>query len=285
MNLTFRECQQEDAPACGEICFTAFKTIANDHNFPEDFPNAQVTTGMLTGLITHPGFYGVLAELDGEIVGSNFLDERSTITGVGPITIASGLQKRNIGKELMINVIDRAREKGFAGVRLLQAAYNNSSLALYAKLGFNVQDSLAAMQGPSITYKIEGYDVRKALKDDMDACNALCEYVHGHNRSGELSDALQHGTALVVEHDDRIVGYSTGLAYFGHSVAESNEGLKALISAVDQFQGPGILVPTSNHELFRWCLKNKLRVVHVMNLMSIGLYNEPKGSYLASVLY
>jgi predicted N-acetyltransferase YhbS len=285
MNLTFRECQQEDAPACGEICFTAFKTIANDHNFPEDFPNAQVTTGMLTGLITHPGFYGVLAELDGEIVGSNFLDERSTIAGVGPITIASGLQKRNIGKELMANVIDRAREKGFAGVRLLQAAYNNSSLALYAKLGFNVQDSFVAMQGPSITYKIEGYDVRIALKDDMDACNSLCEYVHGHNRSGELSDALQHGTALVVEHDDRIVGYSTGLAYFGHSVAESNEGLKALISAVDQFQGPGILVPTSNHELFRWCLKHKLRVVHVMNLMSIGLYNEPKGSYLPSILY
>ena len=285
MNFTFRECQQEDAADCGEICFTAFKTIANDHNFPEDFPNAQVTTGMLTGLITHPGFYGVLAELDGEIVGSNFLDERSTIAGVGPITIASGLQKRNIGKELMVNVIDRAREKGFAGVRLLQAAYNNSSLALYAKLGFNVQDSFVAMQGPSITYKIEGYDVRKALKDDMDACNSLCEYVHGHNRSGELSDALQHGTALVVEHDDRIVGYSTGLAYFGHSVAESNEGLKALISAVDQFQGPGILVPTSNHELFRWCLKHKLRVVHVMNLMSIGLYNEPKGSYLPSILY
>ena len=285
MNLTFRECQQEDAPACGEICFNAFKTVANHHNFPEDFPNAEVTTGMLTGLISHPGFYGVLAELDGEIVGSNFLDERCTIAGVGPITIANGLQKRNIGKELMLNVIDRAKKKEFAGVRLLQAAYNNSSLSLYAKLGFNVQDSLAAMQGPAISQKIEGYAVRSALNKDMDACNALCEDVHGHNRSGELSDALQQGTALVVEHEDNIVGYTTGMAYFGHSVAKSNEGLKALISAVDQFHGPGILVPTSNHELFRWCLKNKLRVVHVMNLMSIGLYNEPNGSYLASILY
>jgi predicted N-acetyltransferase YhbS len=285
MNLIFRECQQEDAPACGEICFTAFKKIANDHNFPEDFPNTEVTTGMLTGLITHPSFYGVLAELDGEIVGSNFLDERSTIAGVGPITIANGFQKQNIGKELMVNVIDRAKEKGFAGIRLLQAAYNNSSLSLYAKLGFNVQDSFAAMQGPAISHKIEGYDVRKALIDDIDACNALCEYVHGHNRSGELMDALQQGAALVVEHQGNIVGYTTGLAYFGHSIAASNEGLKALISAVDQFHGPGILVPTSNHELFRWCLNNKLRVVHVMNLMSIGLYNQPKGSFLASILY
>lgn len=285
MNLTLRECRQEDAPFCGEICYTAFKTIAHNHNFPEDFPNTEVTTGMLTGLISHPGFYGVLAELDGAIVGSNFLDERSSIAGVGPITIANGLQKQNIGKKLMINVIDRARNKGFAGVRLLQAAYNNSSLSLYAKLGFNVQESLAAMQGGPITQKIEGYEVRTALNEDIDSCNALCENVHGHNRSGELLDAVGQGTALVVEHDDRIVGYTSGLAYFGHSIAESNEGLKALISAVDQFQGPGILVPTSNHELFRWCLENKLRVVHVMNLMSMGLYNQPKGSYLSSILY
>ena len=285
MKLTIRESRQEDAPACGEICFTAFKTVANHHNFPEDFPNTEVTTNMLTGLMTHPGFYGVLAELDGEIVGSNFLDERTSIAGVGPITIATGLQSRDIGKELMVNVINRAKEKGFAGVRLLQAAYNNSSLSLYAKLGFNVQSSFAAMQGPPITRKIEGYTVRPATKEDMDTCNAVCEDVHGHDRAGELSDALHQNTALVVEHDHQIVGYTTGLAYFGHTVAESNEALKAMICYVDQFQGPGILVPTSNHELFRWCLKNKLRVVHVMNLMSIGLYNQPKGSYLPSVLY
>ena len=98
MELTMRECLPEDASACGEICFTAFKTVANHHNFPVDFPNSEVTTNMLTGLITHPGFYGVLAELGGEIVGSNFLDERTSIAGVGPITIATGLQRRNIGK-------------------------------------------------------------------------------------------------------------------------------------------------------------------------------------------
>jgi predicted N-acetyltransferase YhbS len=285
MKLTIREAQQEDALVCGEICFTAFKTVANNHNFPEDFPNTEVATNMLTGLITHPGFYGVLAELDGAIVGSNFLDERTSIAGVGPITISTGLQKQNIGKELMVSVIDRAKEKGFAGIRLLQAAYNNSSLSLYAKLGFNVQASFAVMQGPPISCKIEGYTVRPALQEDMDACNAVCEDVHGHDRAGELSDALQQGTAMLVEHDHQIVGYSTGMAYFGHSVAKSNEALKAMISAVDQFQGTGILVPIANHDLFRWCLKNKLRVVHVMNLMSIGLYNQPKGSYMASILY
>ena len=285
MNASIRECQEEDSSSCGEICFTAFRTIADKHNFPPDFPSAEVATGMLAGLIAHPGFYGIVAELDGDIVGSNFLDERSTIAGLGPITVSPSIQNKAIGKELMLSVLDRAREKDFPGVRLLQVAYNNGSLSLYSKLGFNVQVPFAVMQGAPIPQKTLGYTVRSACEEDLGACNALCVHVHGHDRAGELSDAFQLGTATVVERDNRIVGYSTGLAFFGHSVAESNDGLKALISSAGRFQGPGILVPTTNHELFRWCLLNNLRVVHVMNLMTMGLYNHPNGSYLASVLY
>jgi len=37
--------------------------------------------------------------------------------------------------------------------------------------------------------------------------------------------------------------------------------------------------------LFRWCLDNGLRVVEPMTLMSVGLYNEPVGAFLPSVLY
>ena len=49
--------------------------------------------------------------------------------------------------------------------------------------------------------------------------------------------------------------------------------------------GPGILVPTRNGELFRWCLANGLRLVQQMTLMTIGLYNEPAGAYLPSIIY
>jgi len=47
----------------------------------------------------------------------------------------------------------------------------------------------------------------------------------------------------------------------------------------------GFLVPTRNGELFRWCLAQDFRLVHQMTLMTIGLYNEPQGAYLPSVLY
>jgi hypothetical protein len=89
----------------------------------------------------------------------------------------------------------------------------------------------------------------------------------------------------VVERHGRITAYCSNLAFFGHSVAESNLDLQALIAAAEGFGGPGILVPTRNAELFRWCLAHGLRVVEPMTLMTAGLYNEPAGAYLASILY
>jgi hypothetical protein len=109
--------------------------------------------------------------------------------------------------------------------------------------------------------------------------------VHGHTRAGELSDGIAQKTAFVVERQGRITGYASDFGFFGHAVAESNLDMQALISAADSFSGPGILVPTRNSALFRWCLENGLRVVYPMTLMTVGLYNEPQGAYLPSVLY
>ena len=68
-------------------------------------------------------------------------------------------------------------------------------------------------------------------------------------------------------------------------MGESNAELKALIGAASAFVGPGFLLPTRNGELFRWCLAHGLRVVQPMTLMSLGLYHEPQGAFLPSILY
>jgi hypothetical protein len=109
--------------------------------------------------------------------------------------------------------------------------------------------------------------------------------VHGHDRAGELADAMKEGTAVVVERHERITGYATVLAFFGHAVAETNLDLKAMIASAEAFAGPGIIVPTRNSDLFRWCLENGLRVIEPMTLMTSGLYKEPAGAYLPSVLF
>jgi predicted N-acetyltransferase YhbS len=285
MSVKLRPGVPDDAAVCGQICYEAFGALAAAHGFPIDFPSAEVAIGLAGMRLGHPGFYSLVAEVDGQVVGSNFLDERSPIVGVGPITVAPAVQDDGIGRTLMDGVLVRAVDRGAPGVRLVQAAYHNRSLALYAKLGFSVQESLACMQGPAVSMPVPGYAVRSATPEDIAACDALCRRVHGHHRHGEVADAVNQNGALVVEHDGRISGYSTGLAFFGHTVGETNEDLKALIGAASEFAGPGILVPLANSELVGWCLASGLRVVQLMTLMTIGLYNEPAGSYLPSIHY
>ncbi len=285
MNLILRPGEPRDAEACGSICFEAFKAISSEHNFPWDLPSAEVGIGLVRGLLANPGFYSVVAEHDGKVVGSNFLDERSPIAGIGPITVDPAAQNRSIGRRLMLEVIERCAQRGVPGVRLLQSAYHNRSLCLYMKLGFETRETVSKLDGRPLGLSLSGYDVRPAVKADISACNALCHRVHGHHRGGELEDAIERGSARVVEHLGEITGYCTDIAFFAHAVAENNYGLKALIGAASGFPGGGFVVPTRNGELFRWCLHNKLRLVHQMTLMTIGLYNEPAGAYLPSVLY
>jgi predicted N-acetyltransferase YhbS len=282
--VVIRRATPADAGACGKIGFESFATLANKHNFPPDFPTPEVAVHVLSIMFSHPSFFCVVAERDGKIAGSNCLDERTSIAGVGPITIDPGAQNKSLGRQLMQAVMTRAREKKFAGIRLVQAAYHSRSLSLYAKLGFVVREPLACMQGlikkPLLTYK-----ARAAQPIDIPACNDLCTRVHGHDRGGELKDAVQQGTAVVAERQGRIKAYATSIGFSGHAVGDSNEDVQALISEAAEFSGPGILVPTRNAALFTWCLANGLRVVQPMTLMTVGLYNEPAGAYLPSILY
>jgi GNAT superfamily N-acetyltransferase len=238
----------------------------------------------LTSVLARKDVYSVVAEIDGRVVGSNFLWGNS-IGGVGPITVDPAVQNSAVGRRLMESVLDWAGERHFPGVRLVQAAYHNRSLSLYAKLGFDVREPLSTLQGPPLGLAVLGYSVRPAKEGDLDACNKLCLRVHGHDRRQELLDATKQGTATVVEHDGRVTGYATLIGFFGHAVGETNEDLKALIGAAPSFLGPGFLLPTRNGELFRWCLEKGLRVIQPMTLMSLGLYNEPAGAFLPSILY
>ena len=285
MQVLLRQGTPEDAVSCGAICFAAFKSIAAAHNFPSAFASAEAATAPMTIRLAHRRLYSVVAESGGKVLGSNFLDERNPIAGIGPITVDPAVQNRTIGRQLMFDVLARCARRGVPGVRLVQAAYNNRSLCLYTKLGFETRELLSKLNGNPLGISFPGYQVRPAVQADIAACNALCHRVHGHHRGGELDDAVDLGSARVVEHLGEITAYATDIAFPGHAVAETNQGLKALIGAAPGFSRGGFLLPTHNGEVFRWCLQHGLRLEHQMTLMTIGLYNEPAGAYLPSVLY
>lgn len=283
MNPIIRPGTPKDAEGCGAICFEAFAAIASRHGFPQLLPSSEAAQGTFAEHLSRPGYHVLVAEQDGRLLGSVVIDERSLIGGVGPLTVDPAVQDSGIGHDLLQAVLARENERSCPGLRLCQDAYHNRSLALYAKLGFEVREPLVVLQGAPLEIKFPGYTARRARVEDLDACNALCRRVLGYDRSGEVKDAIAAGTATLVERDNRCTGYATVIGYGGHAFGETITDLKALIGAAPQFTGPGFLLPSRNGELFRWCLEHGLQIVKIMTLMSVGLYQSPQGAFMPSI--
>jgi hypothetical protein len=230
----------------------------------------------------------VVAEVDGRIVGSNFLDERDPIRGVGPITIDPKAQNVGVGRRLMEAVVDRGKQA--PGIRLLQDGFHMRSLSLYTRLGFDTKASCIVMQGEPRGAPADGVEVRPLTEDDLDECETLCKQVHGFERTGALRDAVLHmpNTPYAALRDGRIVAYASAVDFWpmAHGVAESDEDLQAvLLGAAAAVDGPIALLVPLESDLFRWGLEQGLRAVKPMNLMALGEYQEPRGGWFPSVIY
>jgi GNAT superfamily N-acetyltransferase len=284
--VTLREAQPGDVDACARICFEAFGGFHDHHRFPRDFPTLDIAAGLIGTWTAHPSIWGVVAESDGRIVGSNFLDERGPIRGVGPISVDPGTQDAGVGRMLMEAVLERGEQA--RGIRLLQDAFNLRSLALYESLGFDVREPVALIGGTPRSGPVGGVDVRPLEERDLDACATLCTAVHGFERTGDLGDASKAFAPLVAERDGRIVAYASTVTFWpiNHGVAECEDDMTALLrGAAAAAQEPLALLVPLRSGLFRWCLQEGLRLVKPMNLMALGEYQDPRGSWYPSVLY
>jgi predicted N-acetyltransferase YhbS len=285
-DLTVRAPTAKDADAIGNVIFRAFVSIADRHNFPRDFPSADVGTHLVEALVTNPGYWGVVAEVDGRVVACNFLDQRDEIGGVGPMCVLPEMHGKGLGRKLMQAVIDRGRE--MRGVRLCQDAFNTISLSLYASLGFDAVEPLALMTGTP-REMVADATVRPMTPRDIEGCAALCRQVHGISRANETRDAIKQFKPFVRERGGRIVAYCTAPSFWllNHGAAETEEDLYAMLGAAAKATGEplALLVPIRRANIFRWCLGQGLRMVKPMTLMAMREYHEPRGAFYPSVIY
>src|SRR5829696_2251224 len=144
----------------------------------------KAASALLGVFIHHPMIWGIVAESDGRIVGSNFLDERSPIRGVGPLTVAPEGQNSGVERKLIQAVL--ARGEGARGVRLLEDAFHLRSLSLYETLGFHVKEPVALITGKPRSGPDPAFQVRPLEERDLDQCEELCQRVHGYERTNEL---------------------------------------------------------------------------------------------------
>jgi ribosomal protein S18 acetylase RimI-like enzyme len=282
--VTLREFEAGDAEACARICFEAFGAIHDQHRFPRDFPALEMATGMFGALASDPSIWGVVAEVDGRVVGSNFLYEGDPIAGVGPISVEPASQ-RGVGRRLMDAVIERGLEA--PGIRLVQDAFNMRSLSLYTSLGFDVKEPLAVVSGNPRGGPARHLEVRPLRADDLDACEVLCREVHGFERTAELCGSIEALAPWAGVRDGSVVAYLSNAHHWisNHGVAKSKDDMTALLRGVAAADEPLSLLVPLRSDLFLWCLDEGLRLVKPLNLMARGRYQEPAGSWFPSVRY
>jgi len=287
--VALRPLEPADADECARIVYEAFGGIHDHHHFERDSPSLEAAEQLTSAFIAHPSIWGVVAESDGEIVGSNFVDERGPIRGLGPISVHLKAQGLGVGRRLMEAALERSEET--RGIRLFQDSFNVASLSLYASLGFEVKEPAAVISGTPRSSPAAGVEVRPLEEEDLQACEDLCLMVHGFERTNELRDAIEVPVLCPVAavRDGRITAFATTLTFFpaAYAVAETEDDMRALIlGALAAGEEPAsFLLPARQAGLLRWCLEEGLRVVKPMTYMAIGEYRQPTGCWIPSVLY
>jgi len=284
-SATLTKAAPEHIPELGRICYEAFKELQDRHRFHRDLPSAQAGRQVIGLLISRPEFYGVAAMVGEELAGSNFLSIADEVAGVGPITVDSAFQGRDIGRQLMLDVMREAHDRDIGKVRLVQEAFNTASISLYARLGFETRHGLALMRPPAADSGDPS--VRPATFADLDAMDALCRRIYKINRRAESNMFLEVGFPVFVrEREGRICAYlAPGL--FGHGVGETEDDAVTLAmqSARMLPEPTTVFCPLDEHPLFRAFLDAGFKNLKMMNLMTVGPYEVPDRVWMPSILY
>ena len=283
MAIELRRPEASDVPELGRICYEAFRDIAESHGFPTDFATVEFASGVIGLMMSQEQVYSTAAYEDGKARGSNYINMWGEVAGIGPISVDLVAQGAGIGRQLMLDVIAHSRGQGIEMIRLVQDSFNMRSLALYASLGFDVKEPLAYLQLASGGRVDDAF--RAASATDLDGMDALCRDVYHISRKNEAGIMLQLGFPAFVLDRGHIAGYLIGGA-IGHGVAESDDEMLALLAGAGATaQGVMSLLPMREGELYRRALGAGHRNIKVMNLMALGPYEDPQGTWMSSVMF
>ncbi len=284
MAVELRPVRPDDVSELGRICYEAFRDIAESHGFPPDFPTVEFAQQVVGLLVHQEDVYGVAASDGDTLLGSNYVNTWGDVAGIGPISVDVPAQGHGIGTQLMRDVIAHAHSESHEMIRLVQDSFNMRSLALYASLGFDTKHPLAYMQLSNDGSVAPAF--RPATTGDLPAMDELCRGIYRISRRGECAALMEVGfPTFVLDRGGRIAGYLIG-TIIGHGVAESDDDMLALLGGFGAgVPGAASLVPLRSGALYRRALAAGHRNIKVMNLMALGPYEEPQGTWAPSVMF
>src|SRR4030095_11393774 len=119
------------------------------------------------------------AEINNEVVGSNFATNWGSVGFFGPLTIRPDLWDRGVGKRLMEPIVELFQKRNTRHAGLFTFAQSQKHVGLYQRFGFWPRFLTAIMSMPVQRQPVGPIqwsrfsDVAAAQKANLDACRAL----------------------------------------------------------------------------------------------------------------
>jgi GNAT superfamily N-acetyltransferase len=277
MPITVRDAAPTDQSATAEVIYNAFHQLDERHDVPaymNSMEEANIAASRLYGI---PKIHGYVAEDDGQVIGVGFLHDLGDVgMGISPLAVSPNAQSLGAGQAILDRMIERA---GGASIRLLQDAFNNTTLALYSRYGFVVREQVTCITGQPPAPKTDlviTHDTNPA-----GTAEALHRAIMGFNRpSFPTRPIMAHRGADLAG----FIAPGTGYPY---AAADNEDTLIALIAGLAaELNAPvTVAVPAAHSQTLRWMLDRDSRVVRSMNLMVRGPYARPSGARLTSGSY
>jgi predicted N-acetyltransferase YhbS len=220
--------------------------------------------------------FGVVAELDGQIVGTTMgwpygLDAAT----LGMVIVSRASRGGGIGRKLMDAVLARL------GGRTVLLNSTEAGAPLYRKLGFEPVGTIHQHQGAAFSVPVarlrKGERVRPLGVSDAAAIIELDRRANGFQREGLVSALLESGQGVILDRGGEAAGFALfrrfGRGYaLGPVVSPDRDGARALISHwLGSNAGMFIRVDTPGDSgLAAWLEKMGLKEVDCVTTMVLG---------------
>ena len=232
---TVRPLQENDLPHADRIFRLAFGTFLGLPDPTQFYASADYVR---TRWLADPeGAFG--AELNGEIVGSNFATNWGSIGFFGPLTVRPDLWDRGIAKRLLTPVMDTFSRWGTKHAGLFTFAQSSKHVGLYQKFGFWPRFLTAIMSKPvAQTAEAARWSTFSELpadgrEDGLKACKLLTNAVHEGldvNREILAVDRQKLGETVLLWEEGELMGLA--VCHCGPSTEAGNDTCYVKFGAV-----------------------------------------------------
>jgi GNAT superfamily N-acetyltransferase len=161
--------------------------------------------------------WAVAAELDGELVGSNFATRWGSFAFFGPLTVRPDLWDRGIAGRLMEPIMDLFDQWGVRQAGLFTFPHSPKHIGLYQKFGFWPQHLTSLMEKPipAATETAKPSTLSAAAEGEreavLSACRELTDQIYGGlDVSHEIvsTDAQQLGETVLLRDGTELGGFA-----------------------------------------------------------------------------